>query len=99
MDEREFAARVRAAERKLFRVAYALLRNEQDCDDALQEALCKAWLKLSQLREARLFDTWLVRILINECYTLLRKRKRRAAAPVETLADAPRQTARRSTTR
>ena len=84
MDVRDFTGRVRASEAKLFRVAYGVLRCEADCNDALQEALLKAWKKRDTLRDEALFDTWLTRILINECYLLIRKNRRvRPVSPPE----------------
>lgn len=80
MLEQDFAQRVRRAEDKLFRVSYAILGNTADCEDALQEALLKAWRKIDSLREERYFETWLMRILIHECYALMRKHK---APPVQ----------------
>ena len=51
MDEQEFSRRVTQARDKLFRISYTLLHNEQDCADALQEALLRAWQHLGRLRE------------------------------------------------
>jgi len=42
----------------------------------MQEALAKAWASRRSLRDESLFSTWLMRILINECRTILRKRGR-----------------------
>lgn len=84
MDEKQFCQRVEPARDKLFRIAYTLLHNEQDCSDALQEALLRAWQNLDRLREERYFDTWLVRILINEC-----KRLRTRRQPVVSVPAAP----------
>ena len=84
MDEQEFSQRVTQARDKLFRISYTLLHNEQDCADALQEALLRAWQHLGRLREERYFDTWLVRILINEC-----KRLRARRQPVISVPAAP----------
>lgn len=66
MEEAQFTQRVTAARDKLFRIAYTILHDEQDCADALQEALLRAWKNLPRLSEEQYFDTWLVRILINE---------------------------------
>ena len=74
MQKEEFIRRVRGCERRLYRVAYTTLRNNADCEDAVQEALLKAWSKLYTLREPAYFETWLIRILINESRWLLRKR-------------------------
>ena len=75
MDDQEFSRRVAEARDKLFRISYTLLHNEQDCADALQEALLRAWQHVGRLREERYFDTWLVRILINECKRLRARRQ------------------------
>ena len=75
MSDQEFSMRVRAMERKLYRIAHAILWNDADCADAIQEAVFKGWMKRGNLREARYFETWLVRILINECKNLLRRSK------------------------
>lgn len=82
MDEDQFSQRVLLARDKLFRIAYTLLHDEHDCADALQEALLRAWKGVNRLREEQYFDTWLVRILINECKRLLASRHRQfVAAP------------------
>jgi len=74
MQKEEFIRRVRGCERRMYRVAYTTLRNNADCEDAVQEALLKAWSKLHTLREPAYFETWLIRILINESRQLLRRR-------------------------
>lgn len=71
----EFAERAIALRARQYRVAWSILRNEADCLDAMQEALAKAWAARRTLRDDALFSTWLMRILINECRTMLRKRK------------------------
>ena len=75
MTAQEFSARVLEVEEMLYRVAYGILLNQSDCADAVQDALLRAWEKLHTLREEEYFRTWLVRILINQCYTLLRRRR------------------------
>ena len=77
----EFSDQVLLMEPMLYRVAYGLLLNRTDCADAVQEALLRAWEKRNTLRDESLFRTWLTRILINECYTLLRRRRR--AVPLD----------------
>ena len=74
MNKAEFVQRVRSCERRLYRVARTMLARDADCEDAVQEALLKAWAKLHTLRESAYFETWLIRILINECRNLYRKR-------------------------
>ena len=73
MDKREFSGRVIACEKKLFRVAYLTLGGCTNCEGAVQEALLKAWEGRAALRDPAFFDTWLIRILINECRNLQRR--------------------------
>lgn len=75
MDEAQFTQRITQSRDKLFRISYTILHDEQDCAEALQEALLKAWIHLDRLREEQYFDTWLVRILINESKRLYSSRK------------------------
>ena len=86
MHKWEFAARVEACERRLYRVARTMLRSDADCEDAVQEALLKAWAKRGTLREEAYFETWLTRILINECRNLVRRRPVSEAELPESLA-------------
>ena len=88
MNEQEFTARVLALEPRLYRIASAMLGNCADREDAYQNALFRAWRKLAGLRSKQYFETWLTRILINECKDALRRRKR-APLPVEEVPDAP----------
>lgn len=75
MNSRQFSERVLDMEPTLYRVAYGLLLNRTDCADAVQEALLRGWEKRNTLRNEAFFGTWLIRILINECYSLLRRRR------------------------
>jgi len=77
----EFSDQVLLMEPMLYRVAYGLLLNRTDCADAVQEALLRAWANRRRLRDERLFETWLVRILINCARDILRKR--RAVQPLD----------------
>lgn len=85
MDRNEFAARVVEQTDRMYRLAWVLLRNDEDCRDAMQEAALKAWEKRHTLREERYFATWLTRILLNECYGIQRRRKR--IVPLEEIAE------------
>lgn len=75
MDEQQFTEAVRQYQRLLAHIAYAKLGNEQDCADAVQQALLNAWRKRKQLRNENLVKAWLTRILVNECNNILRKRQ------------------------
>lgn len=76
MDKERFTQLVLAQQRQMYRIAVSYTASSADAEDAMQEALLRAWSKRQTLRDEALFATWLTRILINECKTLLRKRKR-----------------------
>lgn len=60
-----------------FRVARGVLRNDGDAEDVAQEALLRAYQKLSRLRERVSFRAWLVRITFRLALDRLRSMKRR----------------------
>ena len=79
LNRAEFVERVEGCQARLYRVALTVLGSGADAEDAVQEALIAAWRALGSLRDERLFETWLMRILINRCRGELRARARRAA--------------------
>ena len=50
------------------------LKNEEDVADAMAETVLTCWEKISTLRKNRYVKTWMIRILLNKCYDLLRKK-------------------------
>ena len=56
-----------------YRVAYHYTQNSELAKDALQEAIIKAMVHYSQLRNEKYMKTWFYRILINECKNMLKK--------------------------
>lgn len=85
MGREEFTERVQAIRVRLYRAAYLYLGNEADALEAVDEAVYQALRSFKKLREPRFFETWLTRILINECNKELRRRRR--FAPVEELPE------------
>ena len=78
MDREEFAGRVEAVKARLYRAAYLYLGSEADALEAVDETVYQALRGLKKLRQAEFFETWITRILINECHRELRRRKRLA---------------------
>lgn len=76
MDREEFAGRVEAVKTRLYRAALMYLGSEADALEAVDEAVYQALRNLKKLRQAEFFETWITRILINECHRELRRRKR-----------------------
>lgn len=75
MNKEQFTTEVLAAEQSLYHVAKSILGNDEDCADAIQNAILHAFMKLPTLKKEVYFKTWLTRILINEAYQIVRKRK------------------------
>lgn len=60
----------------LFRIAKGILLNDADAEDAVSEAICKAFANLHKLRDFGSLKPWVVKILVNEAYCIAKKRKR-----------------------
>ena len=83
MDAQAFQREALKLEKLLYHISYAMLHSDADCADAVQDALLRAWQYRDDLREMRLFKSWLCRILINSCNDILRKRSRLSLVPLE----------------
>lgn len=70
-----FSREIDAMAPTIFRIAFAILRNRADSEDAAQNAVLKAYMNLDRLKERRYFKTWLIRILKNECLNFARSQK------------------------
>ena len=79
-----FSREIEAMSPTLFRIAFAILRNRTDCEDAAQNAVIKAYRNIDALKERRYFRTWLIRILKNECFDMLKQRR-----PLTALSEQP----------
>jgi RNA polymerase sigma-70 factor, ECF subfamily len=75
----DFEALMRRHNRMLFRTARAILRDDAEAEDALQEAYLQAYRSLGEFRGEAQISTWLARIVANEALMRLRKQTRRAA--------------------
>ncbi len=77
MSEDRFLENVLAMRGKLYRVAMAILWNEQDAADAVQEAMLKGWKRRGSLRDEAAFGAWFMQILVRQCRDMQRKQIRR----------------------
>lgn len=69
-----------------YNVAYRVLGNENAASDATQDAFIKAYKALHQYRGGS-FKAWLLRIVTNCCYDLLRTHQRRPSTPIDDLVE------------
>jgi len=75
-EEERFFNIVTSKHQKLYAIAFSYLRSEADALEAVQEATCRAWIKRKKLNNPDVFESWLIRIVINCCMDELRRRKR-----------------------
>ncbi|MFO0745921.1 MAG: RNA polymerase sigma factor [Myxococcota bacterium] len=86
-DTLPFELLMRRHNRRVYRAVRALLRDEAEIEDAMQDAYASAFAHLDRFEGRARFATWLVRIAVNEALGRLRKR-RPSAEPFDDLADA-----------
>jgi RNA polymerase sigma-70 factor (ECF subfamily) len=72
----DFERLMRRYNQRLFRVARAVLRDDADAEDALQDAYVQAYRKLDGFRGEAELGTWLTRIVINQALMRVRSRSR-----------------------
>jgi RNA polymerase sigma-70 factor (ECF subfamily) len=87
-DGAAFAAIVARYQRRVYRVAYGLVRSHEDADDLAQETFVRAWQALDRFRVGEPLFPWLARIVTNLAYSLFRRRKRRPETSIEPLVEA-----------
>ena len=83
MTKDEFTQKALDSEQMLYRISMSMLKNNADCEDAVQQTILTAYKRLNSLKHEEFFRTWITRILINECNKILNDRKR--TAPLEVI--------------
>jgi RNA polymerase sigma-70 factor (ECF subfamily) len=74
-DTRAFGELVLRHQRRVLVVAQRITNNREDAEDVAQESFHKAFLHLDTFQEKSRFSTWLTRIVMNEAFMLLRRRR------------------------
>jgi RNA polymerase sigma-70 factor, ECF subfamily len=82
-DQNAFSELVNRYERKIYRLAKNITRNDEDAEDVLQDAFLKAYTHLDTFKGDSKFYTWIVRIAVNEALMRLRKRKNDRTVPLD----------------
>lgn len=77
-----FVTLIKHSEVSMYRIARSMLHSDSDCADAIQESILKAYNSLPSLREPDFFRSWLIRILMNECHNILKRRKKVIPIPI-----------------
>ena len=86
-DTAAFELLMRRHNQRVFRATRAVLRNDDEAEDAMQAAYLAAFTHLKDFAGRSAFSTWLTRIAIHEAFAKLRKSKRTASLDDETLEE------------
>ena len=84
-DHEAFDALASAAYHRLYAIARRILRDGYAAEDAVQDALVKAWREVRGLRDPAAFDGWLHRLLVNACNDQTRRSRRRPSFTIDAL--------------
>jgi len=72
---------------QVYRVAFRLLQNAADAEDALQEAFLAVYLRIGEFQGEAKLSSWLYRIVTNKALDIIRKRQRKTEAATDALED------------
>ena len=73
-DKTAFTVLIEQNTKSMYKVAKAILKNDEDVADALQDTILTCWEKIGTLEKNEFFKTWLIRILINKCNVIYRQK-------------------------
>ena len=75
-DKLAFSKLIKSIEKELYLTAKTRLKNEDDMEDAIQETVFKCYKNIKMLRDNSLFKAWAIKILINECNNIYRRKNK-----------------------
>lgn len=84
-DHNAFTELVAAQINGLYATARLILRSDYQAEDAVQEALVRAWLGVRGLREPDRFEAWLRRLLVHACYRAAKRERVRQIVEIHTI--------------
>lgn len=73
-DKEAFVDLIESCKQGMYKIAIAMLRNDADAADAIQDTVLRSYENLQSLKKPKFFKTWLTRILINQCKRILNRR-------------------------
>lgn len=75
-DEKAFDELILAIKEEMYLIAKTRLYNDDDIADAMQETILQCFKNLHRLKNNKFFKTWVIRILINECNKIYKKKSK-----------------------
>lgn len=74
-DENAFSELIKLIDKELYLIARTKLNNNEDIGDAIQETILKGYKNIKKLKNNSAFKSWMIKILINECNSIYRKKE------------------------
>lgn len=75
-NEKAFDELILSIEKEMYLIAKVRLKDEDDISDAIQETILSCYRNLKKLRNNSFFKTWIIKILINKCNEIYRKKSK-----------------------
>ncbi|MTK13271.1 MAG: RNA polymerase subunit sigma-70, partial [Clostridiaceae bacterium] len=75
-DDIAFSELINSCKEKLYKIAFAYLKNEEEALDIVSDTIYKAYMDINKLKNPQYFNTWITRIRINGAINRLKKNKR-----------------------
>lgn len=75
-EQERFCTYINEYKLNMFRLAKSILHNDSDAEDATSEAILKAYKNLEGLRSYFSFRPWIMKIVVNEAYSIARQRQK-----------------------
>lgn len=75
-DSKSFSKLIKLCEKDMYRVAKAIMGNDDDALDCIQDAVLRAFKGIRNLSNEEYFNTWIIKILINCCNNLISDRRK-----------------------
>ena len=76
VNEEKFINLINENRLKMYKTAMAILKNSEDVNDAIQDAILSAYKNINNLENINYFTTWIITILRNKCFDIIKKNKR-----------------------
>ncbi|WP_238883435.1 sigma-70 family RNA polymerase sigma factor [Clostridium sp. YIM B02551] len=70
-DREAFINCIKKLDSNLYKIAKAMLKDDEEVGDAIQDTILQAFKSLNKLKEPKYFKTWIIRILINKCKDII----------------------------
>lgn len=71
-----FVELIQANTVSFYRLSKSILKNDADVQDAISETIIKAYTNIHKLKLLDSFKPWIMKILVNECYSIIKKHKK-----------------------